>query len=197
MDNKRVIIAVVLSMLVLIGWNFVFPPQPTQRVEPQQSNVTQDSAAPAQTSQRTAPAEIEAQALDVVAGEFITVKTPLYTAVFNSHGGVLQQFTLHEYQESIEPDSPDVDLVGTASTMGPMGLLLNRKATWNIGSWAAATDIEGNKITEIDLSGTESKQLVFTGEVDDQPMQRPSWNYRNEDGGGIMIDMFCHWRYVI
>jgi predicted dehydrogenase len=31
----------------------------------------------------------------------------------------------------------------------------------------------------------------------DQPCQRPSWNYRQEDGGSIMIDMFCHWRYVI
>ncbi len=30
-----------------------------------------------------------------------------------------------------------------------------------------------------------------------QPNQRPSWNYRKEDGGGMMIDMFCHWRYVI
>jgi predicted dehydrogenase len=38
---------------------------------------------------------------------------------------------------------------------------------------------------------------VFTGEVDDQPAQRPSWNYREADGGGIMIDMFCHWRYVL
>jgi predicted dehydrogenase len=38
---------------------------------------------------------------------------------------------------------------------------------------------------------------VFTGHVDDQPAQRPSWNYRAEDGGGIMIDMFCHFRYVI
>lgn len=36
---------------------------------------------------------------------------------------------------------------------------------------------------------------VFDGEH--QPMQRPSWNYRAERGGGIMIDMFCHWRYVI
>jgi predicted dehydrogenase len=30
-----------------------------------------------------------------------------------------------------------------------------------------------------------------------QPCQRPSWNYRKEEGGSIMIDMFCHWRYVI
>ena len=38
---------------------------------------------------------------------------------------------------------------------------------------------------------------VFSGMDFDQPAQRPSWNYRAEDGGGIMIDMFCHWRYVI
>jgi predicted dehydrogenase len=31
----------------------------------------------------------------------------------------------------------------------------------------------------------------------DQPCQRPSWNYRSELGGGIILDMFCHWRYVI
>ena len=36
---------------------------------------------------------------------------------------------------------------------------------------------------------------VFEG--DWQPAQRPSWNYRQEDGGGIIIDMFCHWRYVL
>ncbi len=38
---------------------------------------------------------------------------------------------------------------------------------------------------------------VFTGHDHDQPAQRPSWNYRSEDGGGMMIDMFCHWEYLI
>ncbi|SPF40861.1 Oxidoreductase domain protein [Candidatus Sulfopaludibacter sp. SbA4] len=36
---------------------------------------------------------------------------------------------------------------------------------------------------------------VFEG--DTVPAQRPSWNYRKEDGGGIIIDMLCHWRYVL
>jgi predicted dehydrogenase len=36
---------------------------------------------------------------------------------------------------------------------------------------------------------------VFEGQT--IPAQRPSWNYRKEDGGGIAIDMLCHWRYVI
>jgi predicted dehydrogenase len=38
---------------------------------------------------------------------------------------------------------------------------------------------------------------VFTGHDEAQPAQRPSWNYRKEDGGGMIIDMHCHWRYVI
>ena len=36
---------------------------------------------------------------------------------------------------------------------------------------------------------------VFEG--DWQTAQRPSWNYRAEDGGGIVLDMFCHWRYLL
>ncbi|HLU21530.1 MAG TPA: Gfo/Idh/MocA family oxidoreductase [Bacillaceae bacterium] len=36
---------------------------------------------------------------------------------------------------------------------------------------------------------------VFEG--DWQEGQRPSWNYRKEDGGGIIVDMFAHWRYVL
>ncbi len=36
---------------------------------------------------------------------------------------------------------------------------------------------------------------VFTGEFD--KLQRPSWNYRKEEDGGIIVDMLCHWQYVI
>ncbi|MFO1218890.1 MAG: Gfo/Idh/MocA family oxidoreductase [Burkholderiaceae bacterium] len=36
---------------------------------------------------------------------------------------------------------------------------------------------------------------VFEGDL--QPAQRPSWNYRAEEGGGIILDMLCHWRYVL
>ena len=36
---------------------------------------------------------------------------------------------------------------------------------------------------------------VFEG--DGVPSQRPSWNYRSEDGGGIVLDMFPHWQYLL
>jgi predicted dehydrogenase len=36
---------------------------------------------------------------------------------------------------------------------------------------------------------------VFEGDL--QPPNRPSWNYRKAEGGGIILDMLCHWRYVL
>ena len=36
---------------------------------------------------------------------------------------------------------------------------------------------------------------VFEGHT--IPAQRPSWNYRKEDDGGIIVDMLCHWQYVL
>ena len=40
---------------------------------------------------------------------------------------------------------------------------------------------------------------VFEGDPQrsQPPAQRPSWNYRKQDGGGIILDMLCHWRYVL
>jgi len=35
---------------------------------------------------------------------------------------------------------------------------------------------------------------VFDGEL--TPAQRPSWNYRKDGGGGLVLDMFAHWRYI-
>ncbi len=40
---------------------------------------------------------------------------------------------------------------------------------------------------------------VFAGDPQSSqpPAQRPSWNYRRQDGGGIILDMLCHWRYLL
>jgi predicted dehydrogenase len=48
------------------------------------------------------------------------------------------------------------------------------------------------RILEVRL---EFGRWIFDGEH--QPAQRPSWNYRKADGGGLVLDMFPHWRYMI
>ncbi|NKN38796.1 Gfo/Idh/MocA family oxidoreductase [Agrobacterium sp. a22-2] len=60
------------------------------------------------------------------------------------------------------------------------------------------------KIAMLRDSGFFGKILSVRGEFgywvfegDWQTAQRPSWNYRTADGGGIILDMLCHWRYVL
>ena len=60
------------------------------------------------------------------------------------------------------------------------------------------------KLQALRDSGFFGKILSVTGEFgywvfegDLVPAQRPSWNYRQEDGGGMILDMFPHWRYVL
>jgi predicted dehydrogenase len=55
--------------------------------------------------------------------------------------------------------------------------------------------VEGGFFGRILAVRGEFGYWVFEG--DWQPAQRPSWNYRKEDGGGIILDMFPHWRYVL
>ena len=60
------------------------------------------------------------------------------------------------------------------------------------------------KLKMLKDSGFFGKILSVRGEFGDwvfegdwQEAQRPSWNYRTQDGGGIILDMLCHWRYVL
>ena len=60
------------------------------------------------------------------------------------------------------------------------------------------------KLKELNQSGFFGRIFAVRGEFgywvfegDGQSAQRPSWNYRKEDGGGVMLDMLGHWRYVL
>lgn len=60
------------------------------------------------------------------------------------------------------------------------------------------------KLRALRDSGFFGRMLAVRGEFgywvfegDWQAAQRPSWNYRAEDGGGMILDMVCHWRYVL
>ncbi|MEM9280205.1 MAG: Gfo/Idh/MocA family oxidoreductase [Verrucomicrobiota bacterium] len=55
--------------------------------------------------------------------------------------------------------------------------------------------VENGFFGEILSARGEFGYWVFEGHT--VPPQRPSWNYRKEDGGGIVVDMLCHWRYLI
>uniref|UniRef100_I2PZE1 Membrane protein insertase YidC n=1 Tax=Desulfovibrio sp. U5L TaxID=596152 RepID=I2PZE1_9BACT len=175
MENKRVILAVVLSLAVLVGWNFLFPAKPQA---PKTDTPTQTEAP---TAQAPAPAAQKAETLPAFAptpGRKVTVNTPLYTAVFNSVGGVLEQFSLKGYRQTIAPDSPLVDLVNAkAQLKAPLGLIVNGTPTWQNVEWS----VEGGDL-KLDAAGAGS--LSFTGRLGDTLIRRAL----TFSGAGYLID---------
>ncbi|MBC8318779.1 MAG: membrane protein insertase YidC [Desulfobulbaceae bacterium] len=119
MDTQRVFLAVILSLVILLGYQFLFvPPQPV-------------NAPPAATSTGPAP-ETTANPLDPYIptsplntapnipsaafqhqGKDITVETPLYTAVISSAGGGFKSFKLKNYKEFMGEGSDNKELVTT------------------------------------------------------------------------------------
>jgi YidC/Oxa1 family membrane protein insertase len=169
MENKRPIIAVVLSLFVLIGWSYLsefmgWTPAPApveQNATAVQQKASEPVAQPVQTA--SAPA---ASSFAPTEGREVKVDTPLYTAVFQSQGGVLKHFRLKKYTESIEEGAPLVELVTPeAAGKAPMGLLLNGQPTWKLAAW----QFEGD---DLKLDGSGKGELVFVGEMDGVRFER-------------------------
>lgn len=92
MEIHRVLIAVALSLVVLLVWNFLFPPAPPQRTMTEQQETRQQTQSPDTAEQNQIspePAPDEIQDFQPVEGRQISVETPLYKAVFNTSGGIL------------------------------------------------------------------------------------------------------------
>ncbi|HKK34624.1 MAG TPA: membrane protein insertase YidC [Desulfomicrobiaceae bacterium] len=160
MDNRRVILAVTLSLAVLIVWNFLFPPVqaplPVDNGTAQQQETVSEPMAPIQ--EPVAPA-VTAATFTPTKGEQVTVDTPLYRAVFNTAGGVIEHFVLKEYKETVDKDSAKIDLVAPrALSKAPLGVIWNRVPTWNKGEW-------GFDGADLNLTGGEEKTLTFVGRV--------------------------------
>ena len=175
MENKRVILAVVLSLAILVGWNFLFPPAKSPVPRPDQKQTAQTPSAPEVV--KPAPKAESLTAFAPTPGKKVTVDTPLYTAVFNSSGGVLERFSLKRYHQTLEPDSPLVDLVGEAVAKAPLGLLINGAPTWQGQEWA----VEGSDLT---LAAGGTGTLVFTGRMGETVIRRAI----TFSGDGYLLD---------
>ncbi len=163
MDNKRLFLAVVLSVCIFLGWNLLsvqmgwIKPTPAPAT-PVASTAPSAPASPESVAGLDTPAAQPAAPLAPTPGKLITVETPLYKAVLHSNGGILQKFQLKTYRENKGEESL-VNLVNeAAAAKGPLGILLDGAPTWGAGAWT--TDAE-----DVTLKGEDSKVLRFVGEV--------------------------------
>ncbi len=163
MDTNRVVLAVTLSLGVLLIWNWLFPPVQELPVQPADPALHQSAQAPVPVP---APAPDMKQAMTTprvtftpAQGRSVVVNTPLYKAVLNTDGGVLEHFLLKKYTQTIAQDAPCIDLITPeALKRAPLGLSWNRTPVWSDGTW-------GFSGKNLDLQGEQEGTLVFTGKL--------------------------------
>jgi len=117
MDLYRAFLAVVLSLLILIGFQYLFPPAPPQQPPPAPPEQQQADAPSGQQAPAPAPAAVASAAgaplpvaVDPKAKD-VTVDTPLYTAVIKEQGGGFKSFVLKNYRNKMEKDSGPMQLL--------------------------------------------------------------------------------------
>ncbi|MEN8256325.1 MAG: membrane protein insertase YidC [Thermodesulfobacteriota bacterium] len=112
MDNQRVLLAIVLSLAILLGYNYFFIPRPvpptglqeagTETVQVPASSVAVETTSTLSQAPLTAPPAVVTPSRE---GRDILVETSLYQAVISENGGGVKSFKLKNYNEQLDPAS--------------------------------------------------------------------------------------------
>jgi YidC/Oxa1 family membrane protein insertase len=186
MDNRNLAIAIVLCIVIFLGWNFLSYKMGWIPEEKAPGKVTTPSAgssspdapvgspdapagspdAPSGSPGAVADFSGQPPAPAVDTGRTVSVETPLYTAVLQTDGGILRRFTLKGYRTGIGASAPLVEMIGgPAAAQAPLGILLDGLATWNGPQWTLAGG-------DLRLADGEGGVLTFSAEADGVTLRR-------------------------
>ena len=169
--EKRVLLAIVLSLVVLVMWEKFFvpkrkpaPPTAAPEIEKTAPSAVKPKAAeqpqsPVGQTPPPLPPSIPPQVS--YAGKDVVVETPLYRAVFTETGARLKSFVLKKFRETINKNSPGKELVKTSKVEElplPFNFLNNPVAALNLAPYVADQ-------TSLKVSDSESKPLTFRYEA--------------------------------
>ena len=171
MEQGRIILAIVLSFLVFLVWDYFF----VEKIPPEQNLTEQQSAQTAPPEEKT-PDTATTPTTAVVAPQStapsteaiesnenvreIVVETPLYKATISEKGAIITAFTLKNYREGVAPDAPLKALVSPENRLGTL--------------WAGLSEVPGNSLVGYYRADTESETLTVGDEV-----QKLSFTWRS------------------
>jgi YidC/Oxa1 family membrane protein insertase len=117
MEQARLIIAIALSLVVFILWNFFFvdkkenqPPKQTQEKE-QKTDKKLEILKKDQIITEKPPLSANIPVLPVKPSRTVTVKTPLYVVKISEKGAVFKSYVLKNYRETTDVDSPLLEMI--------------------------------------------------------------------------------------
>jgi len=173
MESKNALLAILLSMVVLFGYQLLFPPQhPEQPATPPPATEQATSTQAVQPSPSVAPypeavavtdrpSDQDVSAEEDRPGRDIQVTTKLYSAVVSESGGTVKSFRLNDYREDIDPDSARKELVGKVGQGRDLPLFF---------SWGAdpativKTPIFESSQTKVATGQNGKAELIMTGQ---------------------------------
>jgi len=173
-DEKRLLLAIILSVVVLVGWNFLYvKPQSEKNAQnvktvEQQPGVNQTDSGAASNVSDYKPAENKNSNFTVVTEDnksvnmrdfrTISVATPLYNITLSEFGASVTSFTLNNYNETNKEDSPLKELVPKEITKGLFRLSLQGKSIASFDSAVFKADVA----QDTTLLSTGEKNISFT-----------------------------------
>lgn len=162
MENKNVVVALVLMLVVWLGFSFLYPPQQTAPVISDSPAQVEPPSIPPSTSTNSVTSPVirfEEDRVEQAPVRDLIVETDKYRAVFSSVGARLKSFELLDYRVSPDKDSPNViiaesstDRYATLRTTGHEGFSLPADALFDIS-------IDTGKLN---LDPEDSREIVFS-----------------------------------
>ncbi len=189
-ENRELLLAVTLSILVLIGWQFyigvptVEEKKAAQQAQQQQSQTVQPGTPTASSTPGApalpaiAPSEAVSREAALAASPRVAIETPHVIGSINLKGGRIDDLLLVNYRETVEPDSPRIALFSPSGSANPYyaeyGWVAPQGATVALPGpdtvWTAPSGVTLTPATPVTLSYDNGAGLTFkrTVRVDDK-----------------------------
>lgn len=155
MDNKRLILAIAIAVVIFVAWNLIFAPQQPATPQNQEPQTAQTVDSP---TTGTMPDTTETAVAPQIATRKITVDHPLYIAEFDERGAMITSFKLKKYHETSDDSSPLRELLPAEFNLSQVGLhpVGAPANSWNNLIYSA-------NISEDNISITDKAfQIIFT-----------------------------------
>ncbi|GAA0549845.1 YidC/Oxa1 family membrane protein insertase [Rhizomicrobium palustre] len=206
-DNRNMLVALALSALFMMGWWFlVGEPQAKLAQQKQQAQIALQEkqkkagttpvapAAPGVGVAQSAPQALSREAALAAGGARIAVKTPTVDGSIQIKGARFDDLKLKKYRESVDPKSPEIDLLAPSGSKYPYFAQFGWSAPQGVAVPGDNTvwKVEGNSTLSpgkpVTLSWDNGHGLLFTRTVtiDDQYMFTITDSVKKTNGGGAV-----------
>jgi len=173
-DNKNFIIAIVLSMAIIFGWQYFYATPMQKKLEQQppqqQTQVTGGQQQPGASVPGSTEAQIVPRETAIAAGKRITIETPVIDGSINLIGAQFDDIRFKNYRETVDPKSPEIALLSPSGTpqgyFAEQGFVAATGTTANLPGpkteWQAPADAVLAPGKPVTLTWDNGQGLLFT-----------------------------------